>query len=166
MAPEEVLLPNGMDWDEGRGVVYFVDSGVESIVAYQTDAQVSARRTRTPADPGALAAGVWSASAVRCGAVRGSCAAVRPPAAACCCHTPRPSSRPAPARTAPQGIPRRGADGALEATTVSHVPTSHKHVPDGMTLDAGVVMHGGLRVVDEAGATDLPLLLLVLTGLT
>ena len=47
-----------------------------------------------------------------------------------CCQAPR---------TAPplQGMMRRGPDGALLARTVSHRPTQHATVPDGMTIDAG-----------------------------
>ena len=55
LAPEEVHLPNGMDWDEGKGLIYFVDSGSESIVAYQTDAQVGG----WCGGPGAQVGGVW-----------------------------------------------------------------------------------------------------------
>ena len=40
MRPEEVHLPNGMAWDVARGVVYYVDSGAETITEYQADAQV------------------------------------------------------------------------------------------------------------------------------
>ena len=40
MRPEEVHLPNGMAWDEAKQVVYYVDSGAESIVEYQADEQV------------------------------------------------------------------------------------------------------------------------------
>lgn len=39
MKPEEVNLPNGMTWDQRRGVVYFIDSGAESVVAYTADAR-------------------------------------------------------------------------------------------------------------------------------
>ena len=42
MAPAEVQLPNGMAWREGSSVVYFVDSGEESISEYATDEQVGA----------------------------------------------------------------------------------------------------------------------------
>lgn len=73
MAPKEVHLPNGMAWDQAKGVVYYVDSGAESIVEYQTDEQ---------------------------------------------------------------GVMKRGPDGKLLARTVSHVPTNHATVPDGMTIDA------------------------------
>ena len=41
MAPPEVQLPNGMAWREGSALVYFVDSGEESITEYATDEQVS-----------------------------------------------------------------------------------------------------------------------------
>ncbi|PRW33693.1 SMP-30 gluconolaconase LRE domain [Chlorella sorokiniana] len=44
MAPPEVQLPNGMAWREGSPVVYFVDSGEESITEYATDAQGIPRR--------------------------------------------------------------------------------------------------------------------------
>lgn len=44
MTPEEVLLPNGLDWDQKKGVVYLIDSGAESVVAYETDAQGTMRR--------------------------------------------------------------------------------------------------------------------------
>ena len=40
MAPAEVQLPNGMAWREGSALVYFVDSGEESITEYATDEQV------------------------------------------------------------------------------------------------------------------------------
>lgn len=40
MAPPEVQLPNGMAWREGSPLVYFVDSGEESITEYATDEQV------------------------------------------------------------------------------------------------------------------------------
>lgn len=36
-----------------------------------------------------------------------------------------------------QGVMRRGEDGSLLARTVSHAPTQHKHVPDGMAIDTG-----------------------------
>lgn len=86
MAPEEVQLPNGMAWDEAKRVVFYVDSGAETIVEYKTD---------------------------------------------------------------DKGMIRRGADGRLEARTVSHLPTQHKHVPDGMTIDAD----GNLWVaLGESGA--------------
>lgn len=35
---------------------------------------------------------------------------------------------------------KRGPDGKLLARTVSHVPTNHATVPDGMTIDAGKCM--------------------------
>jgi hypothetical protein len=44
MRPEEVHLPNGMAWDEAKQVVYYVDSGAESIVEYQADEQVGSKR--------------------------------------------------------------------------------------------------------------------------
>ena len=48
-----------------------------------------------------------------------------------------------------QGVPRRGPDGALLQRTVSDRPTGHKHVPDGMTIDA----EGNLWVaLGESGA--------------
>ncbi|EFN53462.1 hypothetical protein CHLNCDRAFT_136730 [Chlorella variabilis] len=72
LRPEEVHLPNGMAWDEAKGVVFYVDSGAETIVECQTDGQ---------------------------------------------------------------GVMRRGEDGSLLARTVSHAPTQHKHVPDGMAID-------------------------------
>lgn len=40
LSPEEVYLPNGMAWDEAKGVVYFADSGTETIVQYQADDKV------------------------------------------------------------------------------------------------------------------------------
>lgn len=40
LAPAEVHLPNGMAWDEARGLIFYADSGAETIVEYQTDAQV------------------------------------------------------------------------------------------------------------------------------
>lgn len=40
MSPPEVQLPNGMAWREGSALVYFVDSGEESITEYATDDQV------------------------------------------------------------------------------------------------------------------------------
>ena len=40
LRPDEVILPNGMCWDEARGRIYFVDSGAETITAYPTDEQV------------------------------------------------------------------------------------------------------------------------------
>lgn len=40
LAPAEVHLPNGMAWDEARGLLFFADSGTETIVEYRTDAQV------------------------------------------------------------------------------------------------------------------------------
>lgn len=72
LSPEEVYLPNGMAWDEAKGVVYFADSGTETVVEYQADAQ---------------------------------------------------------------GIPRRGEDGRLLARTVCRLPSEHKYVPDGLTID-------------------------------
>jgi sugar lactone lactonase YvrE len=38
LSPEQVWLPNGMDWDQTKGVMYYVDSGEESITEYKTDA--------------------------------------------------------------------------------------------------------------------------------
>lgn len=40
LAPSEVWLPNGLVWTEDGKVCYFVDSGEESITAYETDALV------------------------------------------------------------------------------------------------------------------------------
>ncbi len=34
-------------------------------------------------------------------------------------------------------MPVRGADSKLQGRVVSDRPTQHKHVPDGMTIDAG-----------------------------
>ena len=42
MRPDEVILPNGMCWDEARRQIYFVDSGAETITAYPTDDQATA----------------------------------------------------------------------------------------------------------------------------
>ena len=53
---------------------------------------------------------------------------------------------------------RRGADGALLARSVVHAPTGHKHVPDGITIDAG---EWGL-VLWRRGRALLLLLLLLL----
>lgn len=73
LSPEEVYLPNGMAWDETKGVVYFADSGTETIVQYQAD---------------------------------------------------------------DKGVMRRGPDGKPLARTVANVPSDHKNVPDGMTIDS------------------------------
>ncbi len=45
LRPEEVHLPNGMAWDAARGLLYYVDSGSETITAYQTDEQVGGLQT-------------------------------------------------------------------------------------------------------------------------
>ncbi|GAB4813394.1 hypothetical protein N2152v2_000440 [Parachlorella kessleri] len=39
MGPSEVHLPNGIAWDEGKGIIYYIDSGAETVVAYKADGQ-------------------------------------------------------------------------------------------------------------------------------
>jgi hypothetical protein len=51
----------------------------------------------------------------------------------------------APPYCNPQGIPRRGEDGRLLARTVCRLPSEHKYVPDGLTIDNGELMSFGIQ---------------------
>lgn len=204
MSPEEVYLPNGMAWDEAKGVVYFADSGEETVVEYQADDKVNPRgraavilvgterfyHTR-PTDKAGQGPELASFQRSRCppsgfGAPgrrrRFSTSAVyllQEPAcfspalllaagwAACCCFPSQPGSSCAGQGRAGsiaevfkpqafisshhlsrqtflvrphlclQGIMKRGPDGKLLARPVSHIPTNHANVPDGITIDTG-----------------------------